>query len=251
LAAVVLCILIASPVPPARADTFVIGVEDTEYLPHYAVENGDYRGFGREVLDAFFAARGDTIIYRPLPVERLYRTFLTGEVDFKYPDNPDWKAKLKKDHTVRYSVTVVDVVDGVSVPPRALARGTDSIRSLATVRGFTPGAWQSRIDLGRVVLRESDSFRGVVEQAIIGRVDGAFANIDVVQHMLNEVLNKPGTLVFDPDLPFERSRYHLSTLKHAAVLADFDAWLRREAAFLTVLKRKFRIGIDQREGDGG
>ncbi|MCP5367136.1 MAG: hypothetical protein H6907_11780 [Hyphomicrobiales bacterium] len=236
-----LSLLLAHPAP-ARADSFVVGVEDTRYFPHYTFENGAYGGFAREILDAFFAAHGHTVEYRALPVQRLFKTFLDGGVDFKYPDSPRWKPDQKAGHAVRYSRPVVSYVDGVSVPPRALGRGIDRVASLSTVRGFTPAGWLDRIAAGRVALRESDSFRGVVEQAIIGRVDGAYANVDVTRDTVDRVLGKPGALVFDPDLPFERGRYHLSTLRHPGILDQFDAWLAREADRVAALKRKYRVG---------
>ena len=60
-----------------RAEVLVIGVEDTRYLPHYGVVDGEYQGLGRVVLDAFFASRGQAVRYRPLPVNPSLYTQVT------------------------------------------------------------------------------------------------------------------------------------------------------------------------------
>ena len=50
-----LCLLSAVLLTPtALAQTYVVGVEDLSFAPHYSLDaQGDYRGFAREVLDAF------------------------------------------------------------------------------------------------------------------------------------------------------------------------------------------------------
>ena len=229
--------------PPAalRAERYVVGVEESQYLPHYGHEGGAYAGFARAILDAYFSAKGHNLEYRALPVPRLYLSFIGGGVDFKYPDNALWKPEDKADAAVVYSDPVTNYVDGVSLRPERKGGGPKSIRTLGIIRGFTATAWTREIDAGHVTLVENDSFRGLVEQAIMGRVDGIFANIDVVQHLLTRELKTPGALVFDPALPHTGSYYHLSTIKHPHVIADFNAWMRENAASINALKQKHGV----------
>ena len=73
---------------------------------------------------------------------------------------------------------------------------------------------------------------------MIGRVDGVYANVDVVKHLLASELDKPGALEFDEALPHTRSAYHLSTLKHPEVIEAFNAWMKDRAGLLERLKKK-------------
>jgi len=112
----------------------LIGVEDNRYLPHYSFENGEYSGFGREVLDAFFSDAGLDYEYRALPVARLFSDFIDGQVDFKYPDNEIWSSDEKAGLFIRYSDPVVAYVDGLSVVPDKIGTPIDQVKIIGTVR---------------------------------------------------------------------------------------------------------------------
>ena len=68
LATIVVAMLAAAPVAVARDLT--VGVEAIDYLPAYGLRNGEFIGAAREILDAFAAAKGHRLSYRPLPVKR-------------------------------------------------------------------------------------------------------------------------------------------------------------------------------------
>ncbi len=227
----------------AAPANFVVGVENINYLPYYAGDQGRYDGFARTVLDAYAADRGYHFDYRPLPVTRLFRELVAGVVDFKFPDNPLWQAAVKQGHAVVYSDPVTDYVDGVLVPPQRYGKGPAAIHSLGTVRGFTAYDWLDRIKSGSVRLEENPSFSGLMMQGIAQRVDGVYANIAVSYQTLEQRLHKPGALVFDPGLPHSRSSYRLSTVKHPEIVADFNTWLA--ANRVRVDKMKHDWGVDR------
>lgn len=223
------------------ADVFVIGVEDTRYFPHYSYEHGEYQGFAREILDAFFATRPYRHEYRAFPVERLFHTLVDGQIDFKYPDNELWRGDLKQQLPIVYSLPVAVYVDGVSVLPKYLGQDINRLKSLGALRGFSLPPWIYRIADGQLEIVENDSFQGMVEQAIIGRVDGIYANVDVVSYLLRQVIGQPGALQFDTTMPYNRGHYRLSTLKHPQVLAEFNRWLSEQTDFVRALKIKYDI----------
>lgn len=88
-------ILASSPVT-ATERHFNVGVEELDYLPYYTSKGNNYQGYARELLDAFAKERGYTFDYKPLPVKRLFQSLLKKQVDFKFPDNPNWQSDLKK-----------------------------------------------------------------------------------------------------------------------------------------------------------
>ncbi len=223
------------------AEPFIIGVEDNRYLPHYSFENGEYIGFAKDVLDAFFTDSGYQYSFRALPVTRLFQTFMQGRLDFKYPDNSIWSADLKKGHDIKYSQPVIAYIDGVSVLPVNLGRQVDEITLLGTVRGFSAYDWLDRIQSGHVLLTENSSTERLIQQALIGRIQGAYANIDVIQFILNHQLKQGNALVFDDSLPHTRSNYRLSSIKHPLIIAQFDRWMDKHQTLLNELKLKYGI----------
>lgn len=218
-----------------------IGVENNQYMPAYSYEDGEYKGFARAVLDAFAKDKGYRFEYRAMPVVRLFTAFVNGEVDLKFPDNAMWSGDMKKDKTVTYSDPVVAYVDGVSVRPDRKGQPADSVKSLGLVRGFTAWDWQDRLKAGAVTLHENNNFTALLETAIAGRNDGAYANVAVVNHQLDKVLGKPGALAFDPTLPHTRSHYHLSSIKHPDVIGAFNGWLAANRDLVAGLKVEFGV----------
>ncbi|MFE8070020.1 transporter substrate-binding domain-containing protein [Marinobacteraceae bacterium S3BR75-40.1] len=225
----------------ASADRFVVGVEAIDYYPLYSAEGGTYKGYARELLDAFAQDSGHTFNYRPFPVLRLTKTFLAGDVDFKMPDNPNWAESEKQGQKVVYSKPVAPYTDGVMVLPQNKGRGMEFLKKLTTLRGFTPWDYLGYIKDGKVSLNEVNNMTAMVRQVQNERADGAYFNVAVAQYFLQEKLNQPGTIVFDPSLPHTSSFYHLSTIQHPEVIDQFNQWLRDNAGRVKALKQKYSI----------
>lgn len=231
----------ASIAGTSAAATYAVGVEDIEYLPQYSVQNGEFGGFGRAILDAFAKSKGHVFEYQPRPVARLFNEFIAGKVDLKYPDNAYWGGDLKKGQAVVYSAPVVEYIDGVNVLPAGKGKSVDAIKALGIVRGFTAWEWLDRVKAGSPELHENNSFTALLQQAMAGRVDGAYGNVAVVSHQLAVELKKPDALVFDPGLPHTRSHYHLSSIKHPQLIEEFNAWLGENADLVAKLKAEYAV----------
>lgn len=221
--------------------TFVVGVENQDYLPAYGLVNGRYQGFARQLLDAFAQERGYVFEYRALPVPRLYASFFNGQVDFKFPDNPNWKQDQRSGKSIAYSDPVLTYIDGVVIPVDRKGVSADDIRTLGTVAGFTPWAWMDRVSAGKVRVSENASFEALVRQVVARRIDGAYANIAVVNYQLNNTLGMPGALKFAQQLPYSRDHYFLSTIKHAAVLREFNGWLKQNGSLVDAMKKRHGV----------
>jgi hypothetical protein len=140
---------------------------------------------------------------------------------------------------------VVALTEGVSVLPENRGRGVEHIRLLATVHGSSLPSWDTYIEQGNVTVSENPSLIRLIEQTLIGRVDGAYANIAVVQYLLENELNRPGALQFDDSLPHYETHYHLSSIRHPQVIAEFNQWMQENAALVNSIKQKFDLNQDQ------
>lgn len=237
--AIAIAAVLACSGASAAERRIVVGVEELNYYPAYAVLDGGFAGAAREILDAFGRDNGIRIDYRPLPIKRLYAEMLNGGIDAKFPDNPGWAADVKQGHKVAYSGPVIAFIDGVMVTPGALGQKPDTVAVLGTVAGFTPFAWLNRIEAGKVQIRENPKLELLLRQAVIKRVDGAYVNVAVAKHMMERVLAMPGALEFDPGLPHSRDHYRLSSTTNPALIAEFDGWLAANAARVALIKQKF------------
>lgn len=219
----------------------IIGVEELDYAPHYTTQSGSFRGFGRDLLDAFAASEGIRLEYRAMPVPRLYQALIEGRIGFKYPDNPSWQAEFKQAAGIVYSRPVVSYLDGIMVRPARLARAAEPLRALALVRGFSLPAetpWKATPPL----LQEQSSLGAAIRDTMLGHSEGLFGNIMVLQHQMRQVMMLPAdSLVFDPRLPHQRGSYHLSARGQQALLTKFDIWLLRETSLIEALKQRYGL----------
>ncbi|ARU57223.1 family 3 extracellular solute-binding protein [Oleiphilus messinensis] len=228
----------------AQAQTkYVIGVESIDFYPYFGTENDEYAGFARELLDSFAKSKGYVFTYRRLPIARLFVEFLNERtVDFKYPDNPYWKARVKKGLGVTYSTPIVDYISGVMVLPENRGKGPSQLRVLGTLRGFTPKPdLRALIEKGQVRIAENNTPDGVLQQVLLKWIDGAFLNTAVARYQLKTVLKKPNSLVFDPALPHVRSSYYFSTIKYPQLITEFNHFMEQEKIIVAEIKDKYDV----------
>lgn len=226
----------------ASAESYVIGVENLPFAPHYSIDQqGRYQGFARELFDQFASHSGVQLNYKPLPANRLLAALLQGEVDFKYPDSGNWAQAQKADKDLHYSQAVVAYVDGVLVAPKHQGQPIERLERLGMVSGWTPWGYLQGIEAGQIQLTYSDDLRILIRQTLKQDTDGAYFNVVVATHYLDNIRARPGALVFDPKLPHTRGNFHLSTLRHRELLQRFDRFLLERQAEVAELKDKYRV----------
>ncbi|HUE91600.1 transporter substrate-binding domain-containing protein [Pseudomonas sp.] len=227
--------------PTLRAQTFTVGVELQPYMPYSNVHDGQYLGYGRDLLDAFATHQGHEFIYRPLPVRRLLSDFLGGRVDLKYPDNPRWNADIKRGHQVHFSQAAAPAIDGILVKPQHLNQGKARLRRLGTQRGFTPWPYLEDIEAGRIILIQANQIESLLAMAMNDRVDGVYLNPQVVAYHLRSNGMDSNALVFDRNLAYQDDHYFLSSIQHPELIKQFDAFLSSQAEQVQALKARHGI----------
>lgn len=228
----------------ARGSKFTLGVEKLQYLPLHTVDSSNrYGGYAREVFDAFAAQHGYAFEYVPLPINRLYSRFLDERtLDFKYPDNPQWRPDLRAGLQPVYSDVVVSTEEGAMVLPQRRGKPLAELKTLGMVLGFTPWPYKTAIDSRALKVSTSNATDGLLRLALTGHLDAAYVNVDVANYMLAGELNAPGGLVFDPSLPHTRSDFRLATLRCREVVEQFNSFLQKEQGMLQQLRARYRIG---------
>lgn len=81
----------------------------------------------------------------------------------------------------------------------------------------------------------------MIQQTLKKDTDGAYFNVVVASHYLDNIRARPGALVFDAKLPHTRGSFHLSTLRHPELLQRFDRFLLESQAEVAALKDKYRV----------
>lgn len=166
--------------------------------------------------------------------------FLHGQVDMKMPDNEYWSADIKEGKNIIYSKPIVEYIDGVMVKPENIIYGIDDLENMGVVLGFTPFAYSDLIEEGKINMHETRSLEGLLNQVILGRVDGGYINISVAEHYMKE-WGENEKLLFNRNLPFTKSTRHLSTINHPELIDKFNEFLIKEKDKIDALKEKYKV----------
>ncbi len=229
------------------AADFTVGVENLEYYPAYNyIGKPSDASASKDILDDFAAKFGHKFTYVPLSVTRLYENFLTGAVDFKFPDNQNWQSEIKAGKSLVYSESVFEYIDGVLVRDKSKFKTAADLEKLGSFRGFTIRDYKKEIDSGKIQAKSYDSVRELVIAGLRGSVNGIYLNIRVAQHYQEQIKLEEtglGSLEFADQLPFTRSSYRLSTIKHGKVIDDFNRYLIKHADFIKKVLKDRKTGI--------
>lgn len=228
---------------PEPAITYTLGSEAIGYYPHYGWQShngGEFQGFARDLFEEFAHRQGLQLTYEMLPVKRLYQQFLSDQdLDFKYPDAPEWQRQRRGKQTIHYSDTVAFYVDGVITRTDRAAQAP--LKRLGTIRGFTPVPFTAAIAQQRIQLLEYSRVVDLLQAVLHRRIDGAYVNVDVAMYQAKYSLAVESLLCFNPELPYVHDGYRLSSIKHPEIIAAFNHFLRERHLWVAQLKSTYGL----------
>lgn len=228
-----LSLTLALTITSTQADTFSVGVEVLDYSPFYSGKGRAYNGMSREILDAYSSDKGHSFSYAPTKIEKLYDNYFTGVVDFKFPDNPNWKADKKKGKDIIYSSPVIITKVGVIV-----LKGNEAatLKKVGTVTGFTPWSLLGDIKAGKLKLVKATAMRKLLKMLSTGKIDGIYGSIDVV-NFHSKKLGKE--FKFSNKYTPSEDKFHFSSFSKKNVIKDFNAWLEANKSKVQSIKDKY------------
>lgn len=225
-----------------NAKRFVVGVQNfQDYSPYSSFVDNTYSGFDRELLDAFAQDYGYEFVYMALPIKRLYRHFLDGTVDFKYPDNAKWSATQKEGHNILYSDPTVSFVDGVIVLNKNKPMQRDGLNKLGMIAGFTPSPYLKDIDNKHIQVFETRSLEPLIKMLTTGRIDGIYANLAVMRHHVSHQNDQTTPMSMSEALPHVTGTRHLSTKLYPSMIVEFNQFLKQNREQVNEIKLKYGL----------
>ncbi len=210
----------------AFSKTISIGLESTYYPPRYYMEEGKPAGIDVDLLNKAFQSMGYQVEWKVKPVAELYQDLLKGEIDFKFPDNPEWRYEIKREHNIFYSNAVQSDTDGLFVLPKNKNMSLKKIKKVGTLKGFTVVSLEHNISIGKIHVQEFEDTSSLLQAVMKGEIDGAYLSKGVGLYYLDKILRSTGGLVFDESLPTASSPFYLSTLKDEKLIEKLNEWLK-------------------------
>jgi hypothetical protein len=222
----------------AQADSVTVGIENLDYYPYYSSSGGNNTGAAIALFEKFSKDSEHEIKFKALPVARLLPTFLTNNIRYKFPANPNWAKGAKVGIDIVYSEPVFKFTDGVLVKAENKGKG---IKKLGVVRGFTAWDFLDKIESGEVKVTEGSNLESMVKMLDLNRIDGLYCNINVAKYIVKKVLSNSDGIIFDDSLPHTTSNYHLASRGSTKLIEDFNAFLIKEKSFIQDVKKQHGI----------
>jgi ABC-type amino acid transport substrate-binding protein len=233
------CLLLLHPIYIA-AEEYVIASQNIDYYPHYAFNSAN-KGLGWAILEAYAEYSGHTFHYVSMPVLRLQKELVKGNVDLIYPDHPTWTNPITRASQKTFSLPLTTSLVGTFVRPENLGKGIDSIKKVSIVLGFSPLYWQERIDANYVELITVNNSTQAMNLAVLNKTDAADGDYFVYQYLENSYRDLI-PLVFDPTLPNTVVEYRLATVHRKELIKDIDDFIKGHKTLIDDLKQLYRIG---------
>ncbi|MGM0768423.1 MAG: substrate-binding periplasmic protein [Pseudomonadota bacterium] len=227
----------------AEVRRYTVVVQNIDYYPIYRADAADnhYTGYMADLLAAFAEHAGLEFSYHPRPVRRMVLEYTTGHYDFALPDSPNWNRSEKEGIAVTYTDPLLTFEDAVYVAAGNVHLTPDSMQDIGTIAGFTPWKFQDRIEAGQVKLKTARKPANLVRMALAGHVDAINLAAPVARHHF-DALMVGDRLVPAPGLMETRaSHYHLSTIEHPEVIAEFNQFLSNQQALVQSLQQQYGL----------
>jgi hypothetical protein len=223
------------------AKSYVIGIEQLDYYPHYDFSSDHPRGYFFDLIQLYSQWSGDQFVFKALPVKRLYKD-AAELTDFVYPDNLVWQPQLDIDHKVTkyYSDPVIYTLGGTMVLPENQQMRLKEFRLLANIHGFSPTLWVGLKKNYKFKILDVPDAESALGMTLKGRVDAANVEYNVAQYHLAQMKDS-GTLVIAEHLPFTNLAFHLSSQKHPEQILRFNQFLREQQQQIQQLKQRYAL----------
>lgn len=224
-----------------QAKTYVIGIEQLDYYPHYDFLSPQPRGYFFDLIQLYSQWSGDEFRFKALPVKRLYKDSVEL-TDFVYPDNKAWQPHLDIDRNLAkyFSAPVIYTLGSTLVLPEKRFMQLTDFKVLANIHGFSPSLWLQLKQTHKFKILDVADAESALRMAIRGRVDAANVEYNVAQYHLQQ-MQSPGALVMAEHLPFTNLAFHLSSQKHPEQIRRFNQFLIEQQDQIQQLKQRYGL----------
>jgi hypothetical protein len=218
-------------------DTYIVGVESTNYYPVYSFSGGKFEGILAEILDKFAADNNIKFIYRPYKPNDLFMALFKGEIDIKVPDNDTWKAADKRDYKIIYSNDIICCMDTFFTVPGSNIN-IDMLKKVGVATDVVPWFIQHYVEMQKIKIVHEDHCGKLIDKVLDDDLDAILCNYDSVRYFLNKS-NKPEALELAKNLPYLDDYINISTIYHPQIIKHFNIWLGENSELIKQLQRKY------------
>ncbi|WP_448550368.1 hypothetical protein [Thalassotalea fusca] len=221
-----------------KKESYTIGVQAIDYSPHYNFVDENRTSYFTDYVKWLNKHHPCQFKVVSLPIKRLNYFFEQGEIDFIYPDNPNWHDQVTANSRI-YSQPLVTALGGTMVNLLDEYITMKDFKRLAFPRGFTPIAWLPIQAEYLIEFSETNSAKAALLMVQAGRAQGADVEWNVANYLIQQHSLEP--MALGKYLPFTPTEFHIATLNHKSRLTEINQLMHNNREQLDALKRKLNI----------
>ena len=233
-------LLVALLTYPANAGTYVVGLQNFDYYPHYNFTTDYDKGFIWAVLELFGKKSGHKFIYETMPVPRLQKELSKGTVDLIYPDNPVFYPDGNDIEGKVYSDDVVRTLSGAIVKHDSMSMKMEDVTTVSLPYGFTPLDWDGKEKSGEITFVETKNSLAALLLVEQNKTEAAEVDYFVTKH-LSDADPTVGDFVIAPSLPTNIIGFKLATIEETALVTEFNYFLQKNSQEIQALKARYGL----------
>jgi ABC-type amino acid transport substrate-binding protein len=174
--------------------------------------------------------------FLPMPIFRLYKEFIDGNIDFKFPDSVNWQSEMKKNKNIIYSDDVITYIDGIVMKNENKNMTISEIKTIGTIRGFELKEYKNKNK--NIKFLESNNISELIDDLYKEKIDAVYFNVAVALHVVNNNVLFKNKFLFRKDLPYVLDHYKISTIKNKILIDDFNNFLKNNNKEIMELRKK-------------
>lgn len=219
---------------------YVIGISPLNQYPMFQISQNTIDGFGWAVLEAFAHSQNIRFSYKSITLPRLQPALDDGEIDFIFPDSPLW-ANYRSTKTPNiYSEVIIEAISASFVTRQNAQLRIHDVRKVAIPFGYSAYTWIEPITKYGIKSVPVKDLTMAMFAIHTGKTDVADVEYNNGLYILS---NHPEwqNLSVSKHLPHIRVTYHLSSIKHIALLEKISTFVRENEALIQALKKQYGV----------
>ncbi len=221
---------------------YVVAFPDNKFYPQYELIDGQLRGLLPDLLRKLAEESKIQMELRVYPIKRYTQLFDQGEVDFVLPDNPLWLSK-EQANRVRYSRVIMASPVAFYEKTKKPLKDPSQLRSVGTISGYVVTPMEGEIEAGRVKVLYAKKIKALLQMLLRERTQLIFFHKQIMDQILREQRDLSSHIALNSKLSTVNYNYHLSTIRHEAILAKFDDWLKANVDWLEERSKFYQMEL--------
>lgn len=223
---------------------YKVAISDASGYPLMSSSKKGDKGMAWAILQQFATENNIEFEYVSKPTSLMQAALESGEVDFLFPDNPEWSQYRSKTAPNQYSGPIVTGVSSSFVRAENVDLPSSFVKKVAIPFGFSAFSWHDLIKQNHAKAVPIRDIRAILYSVHTGRTDAADVEYNIAMSIINDD-ERLSNLVPHPDLPNQPVYYHLSSIKHGDVILELSDFLKSHEPLVSELRNKYHVASHQ------